>query len=381
MSGLPATRATRQWAHRVFSAVLVVAVFAADVRTGSELSLSLFYLFPVGYAAWFGGLGPGLAMAVLAGIGWFAAATLPSSRHLGPSWLMLWNAAIESGVNAVVATAIYWLRRGLVRERALREQLEAAWHGLDRELHAVGELQRGLLPARPPQFPGWGIAVHYATSTRAGGDYYDFFALPGGALGVVVADASGHGTPAAVVMAMLRALLHTEPLAPADPRTVLAALDCRLSGNLPDGHFATACWVTLGPSTGSIAYARAGHCPPFVLRASGEVERLDDGGGLPLGLEGVVPRETGGASSCETAVASLAPGDTLLLYTDGLIEAMAPDAAMFGEERLRALLADHAAADPARLLERLLDAVSVHRGGAELADDLTVLVLGRRPAG
>ncbi len=374
-----ASRASHRAGHLVLAAALVVAVFAADVGTGTELSLSLFYLFPVGYTAWFCGLGPALAMAVMAGVGWYAAATLPSSRHLVPAWLMLWNAAIESGVNSVVAAALAGMRRGLDRERALHGELEAAWRGLDREQQVVGALQRGLLPARPPELPGWRIAVHYATSTRAGGDYYDFFALPDGALGVLVADASGHGTPAAVVMAMLRTLLHTEPPTLADPRTVLTTLDRRLSGNLPRGHFATACWVTLGPSTGALAYARAGHCPPLVLRASGVVERLDAGGGLPLGLDVVVPRYADGASS-ELAACALAPGDTLLLYTDGLTEATAPDAEMFGEERVRALLAEHAGADPTQLLELLLDAVGTHRRGAELADDLTVLALGRRPA-
>src|SRR5262249_27921953 len=158
------------------------------------------------------------------------------------------------------------------------------------------------------------VAVHYAPSTRAGGDYYDFFPLPDGRLGVLIADVSGHGTPAAVVMAMMRVLVHShvEPLHP--PERVLTGLNRRLSRTILPVPFVTACYATIEQDEGRVDYACAGHNPPLLLRADrGDVEELSEGGGVPLGI---LPTRSYGRGT-----AWLAPGDTVLFYTDGLTEA------------------------------------------------------------
>jgi sigma-B regulation protein RsbU (phosphoserine phosphatase) len=359
----------RRAIHRVVSVVAVLAVFIADLMTGTDLSLSLFYLFPVAYAAWFGGRGPGLAMAATAVAGRYFANLAPDTRHALPGWMVVWNVLVEAGINVIVATAASNLRSGFDRERTLRGQLESAWRRLDREQQAVGALQRELLPSCIPRLAGWSLAVHYATSTRAGGDYYDFFALEGSALGTMVADASGHGTPAAVVMAMLRALLHTAPEGLHDPSDILASLDRRMLGNLPSGLFATACWITLDPREGALSYALAGHCPPLVVRACGTVDALTAGAGLPLGVDASFPRAT--------ARAHLGPGDVLLVYTDGLTEAAGPDQALLGEERVREVLAAHAGSGPQALIDSLLEARRSHAAGAEQGDDITLIVVRR----
>jgi serine phosphatase RsbU (regulator of sigma subunit) len=357
----------RRTLYVLLALALVAAVFAADVATGTELSVSLFYLLPVAIASWLVGRGAGLAMATLSGAGWYAANLLDATRLEHVSWILGWNVGIETGVNVIVALAVDGLRRGLERQRAMARAIEGAFQRLDREHREVGALQRELLPARPPDIPGWEFAVHYTTSTRAGGDYYDFFALPDGRMGLVIADASGHGAPAAVVMAMLRALLHTAPEALETPSAVLESLGRRLFGNMPAGVFATACWITLDPTSREIEYALAGHCPPFIARADGMLERLDSGGGLPLGIM----RDA--AYPCGRV--RLEPGDTLFLFTDGLTEAIGADDEMFGDERLRAVLATPRDTDAASCSARVLAALDAHRGGVPVADDVTWLVV------
>jgi sigma-B regulation protein RsbU (phosphoserine phosphatase) len=203
--------------------------------------------------------------------------------------------------------------------------------------------------------------------------YYDFFALEGGRVGIVVADAAGHGAPAAVVMAMIRALLHTAPERLDQPRATLENLDRRLCGNMPPNVFATACWITLDPECGTVTYALAGHCPPIVVRASGRLEILTDGGGPPLGvdLDATYPE----------GAARLLPGDTLFLYTDGLTEATNSDREMYGEDRLRDVLSSQSGADAVRFSERVNASLESHVGGTPAADDTTWLVVRLSPAG
>ncbi|HEY2955279.1 MAG TPA: PP2C family protein-serine/threonine phosphatase [Candidatus Eisenbacteria bacterium] len=347
-------------------------VFLADIATGSEISLSFLYLVPVALATWFLGRRAGLLLAGLSAAGWVAAYLETGHLYSAPH-ILYWNATVELATFCAVALALSRVRSGLDRERALARRLEQAYRLLDREQQQVGSLQRRLLPAEPPEIPGYAIAVHYATSARAGGDYYDFFPLPRGRLGILVADASGHGTPAAVVMAIMRALLHTAPDTLDSPEHALAALNTRLIGNLPPGSFATACYAALDPATGSIEYALGGHHPALLVRgADGSVESLTSPDGLPLG---VWPAATFSSQS-----ARLACGDTLLVFTDGLIEARSPEGALFGEDPVRRLLAAHRQAEPEDIQQRLLEALSAHAGRRPLEDDLTlVLIRSLRP--
>lgn len=373
MNGLPPDSKRGTALRLALAVLLVMAVFTADFLTGSELSLSLLYLLPIGWGAWIGGRGAGAALASLSAFDWLAAILLTGQWRAEAGWLLTWNTAVEFGIFLTVALSVAGLKRSLDHERSLKHELEQAYRRLDREQQIVGDLQRELLPAAPPALPGWRFAVHYATSTRAGGDYYDFFPLKDGRLGLVIADASGHGTPAAVVMAMLRALLHTAPEGLAAPRQVLEQLDTRLYGNTPRSIFATACWVTLDPRSGDLEYASAGHCPALVVRArSGRVEPLTEGGGPPLGLFD--------AAAYPAGRARLEPGDMLVLYTDGLTEAMDPAHEMFGEERLCALLEAGRDAELEEVRERLLDAWQRHVRGAPAEDDLTLLLVRRAPA-
>ncbi|MDB5319654.1 MAG: rsbU 2 [Phycisphaerales bacterium] len=254
----------------------------------------------------------------------------------------------------------------------LRNQLAGAWAALDRELQAVGEIQRSLLPADLPTIPGCELAASYQTSARAGGDYYDFFPLGGGGWGLFIADVSGHGTPAAVLMAITHAIAHAQPGTHAPPEMLLTYLNDRLArAYTRGGTFITAFYAVLDPATRTLTYATAGHNPPRLVR-DGAVISLNADGGLPLGI---FPNQ-----SYEQSTVSLQAGDLLLLYTDGITEAMAPlDGAksreLFGTERLDKLLVGCGAGNAGECISKIRSALAVFSENAPPTDDQTLIVI------
>ena len=346
---------------------LTAAISLVDYVTGSEISVSFFYLLPVALATWFMGRKAGIALSVLSAVGWSAAYDLSRRFYSNPN-IFYWNVALELATFLAVTVALAAVRSEMRKERALALQLEEAYLRLDDEQRLVGDLQRGLLPPAPPPLPGISIAIHYVPSARAGGDYYDFFPLAGGRTGFLIADVSGHGSPAAVVMAMLRVLLHTgsAPLEP--PERALDAINARIREFTLREQFVTACYSVLDAASASITYALAGHNPPLLVRArTGEIEAFENPSGLPLGaFEDTV------FTAC---TARLEPGDTALFYTDGLTEAMNARGELFGEERVRELLIRHRCESAERLRDALVAAMHAHEAGAAQADDVTLIVV------
>jgi sigma-B regulation protein RsbU (phosphoserine phosphatase) len=267
----------------------------------------------------------------------------------------------------------------------LRNQLAGALADLDRELQTVGAMQRSLLPETLPSIPGFEIAAHYQTSARAGGDYYDFFPLcgAGGAggtdgacgWGLFIADVSGHGTPAAVLMAITHAIAHGQPGTHTPPALLLEYLNEQLTRSYTrDGTFVTAFYAVLNPSTRTLTYARAGHNPPRLVRGRDRVLSLDETGALPLGvLEGQV---------YEQSTVTLEPGDMLLLYTDGITEAMAPltgsdrPRQLFGTARLDRLLLECAETTANGCIGAIRAAVAAFCENAPPTDDQTLIAIG-----
>jgi sigma-B regulation protein RsbU (phosphoserine phosphatase) len=212
----------------------------------------------------------------------------------------------------------------------LAQQLRETYRTLDHELQQVGRMQRHLLPARLPRIEGLELGASYVTCSRAGGDYYDVLPLPDGQWGLFLADVSGHGTPAAVVMTMLRTLLHSYPGAARPPGAVLAYLNGHLVEGVPEGMFATAFYGVYDPQRRRLCYACAGHAPPRLRRGTYSVQAVEATGGLPLA---VLPEDTW----AEREIA-LQAGDALLLYTDGIVEGQNRAGELFGPERLDAAL-------------------------------------------
>jgi len=250
----------------------------------------------------------------------------------------------------------------------LRNQLAAALAALDRELQAVGDIQRSLLPQELPRIPGFGVAASYRTSARAGGDYYDFFPLDGGAWGLFIADVSGHGTPAAVLMAVTHAIAHAKPGTHAPPPALLTYLNRRLTESYTrGGTFVTAFYAVLDPHRRTLTYSAAGHNPPRLVRR-GRVLPLNEAGALPLGIDEDVP--------FGEAAVPLEAGDLLLLYTDGVTEA-GPRTAPFGERGLISVLSGLAGRTPQAVVDAVERAVVAAQPG-DPRDDIALLALSVR---
>ena len=254
----------------------------------------------------------------------------------------------------------------------LRNQLGAALAELDRELQVVGNIQRSLLPATLPTIPGFELAAWYETSARAGGDYYDFFPLHHGGWGVFIADVSGHGTPAAVLMAITHAIAHAHPGTHKPPVELLKYLNQHLARSYThNGTFVTAFYAVLDPKNCTLAYARAGHNPPRLVR-DGRVLSLDQNNALPLGI---VHDE-----AYTQATITLQKGDLLLLYTDGITEAAAParggdSRELFGMERLDQSLLSCGASGTEQCIARIRADVAAFSQSAPRADDQTLIAI------
>jgi sigma-B regulation protein RsbU (phosphoserine phosphatase) len=250
----------------------------------------------------------------------------------------------------------------------LRIEADKARDALNEELASVGRIQREFLPKELPDTDSLEWAVYYATSACAGGDYYDFFPLDNGRLGFIIADVSGHGSPAAIVMSMTRLLLHTLPVQASAPDAVFEYVNRLLVGNLLLGQFVTAFYCIIDEISGEVEYSNAGHCPPQVYRAETEtIETLTTTGGLPLGVT-----DNGGYV---IGTAKLKPGDLFVFYTDGIREAMNSEGEMYGEVRLQRVLLGSGGSGAEEVKNEILRDVCEFCGGEPLKDDLTIVVL------
>ena len=250
----------------------------------------------------------------------------------------------------------------------LADELRQAYATVDRELRVVADIQRSLLPKTIPTIPTLGLAAHYQTSQWAGGDYYDFFPLTDGRWGLLIADVSGHGTPAAVMMAITHSIAHTYPGSPDPPGKLLTWVNDRLTSQYTTENeaFVTAFYGIYDPFARTLTYASAGHNPPRLKRCEdGTVTSLDATGGLPLGvMPGQVYRDS---------VQALIPGDQLVFYTDGITEATNPAGRMFGLDRLDFVLENcHLSADG--LIEAVLRELDDFTAGAPASDDRTLMI-------
>jgi sigma-B regulation protein RsbU (phosphoserine phosphatase) len=254
----------------------------------------------------------------------------------------------------------------------LRNQVSAALAALDRELQIVGAIQRSLLPRELPAIDGFELAAYYQTSARAGGDYYDFFPLAGGKWGMFIGDVSGHGAPAAVLMAITHAIAHAQPGTHTPPAALLAYLNNQLaSAYTHDGSFVTAFYAVLDPHERTLNYSRAGHNPPRLARGN-TVLSLDGVGAFPLGIVD--------DQAFEQATVKLESGDLLLFYTDGITEALAPlhsdnAGSMFGTDRLDVLLLACSAVRPDECLNQIRAAVAEFCQNAPPTDDQTLIAV------
>ncbi len=265
-------------------------------------------------------------------------------------------------------------RTGLVE--ALRdkiEQLSAAQaelvqkERLESELELARQVQQSLLPRRFPKLAGYAFAARNEAARRVGGDFYDAFQLDEHHFGIVIADVSDKGMPAALFMALTRSLLLAEARRELSPRKVLASVHRLLLELGEPEMFVTMFYGVVDTHAQELTYVRAGHEEPFVLRDGG-VQRLGGRGGF-LGL-----LERQDMALSEETVA-LEPNDRLVLYTDGFLDAVSPEQEPFGIERLERLLSSHSRLTADELCAKAFEVLTAYRGATEQFDDMAILVV------
>ncbi len=269
-------------------------------------------------------------------------------------------------LDKLAAQAAPALRVGqLVRQQQVEARTRQRF---EQELEVARLIQQNFLPKELPDLPGWEIAALYRPAREVGGDFYDVIPLPDGQVGFVIGDVTDKGVPAALVMAATRSVLRASAQRLVDPAVVLERVNEHLCPDMPAKMFVTCLYGVLQPDTGHFRFANAGHDLPYVKTADGSVELRARG--MPLGLmTGMVYEEK---------ATVLAPGDTLLLHSDGIVEAHDPQGNMFGFPRLKEAVAHHRGGG--ELIELVLADLREHTGaGAEQEDDITLLTLARAP--
>jgi serine phosphatase RsbU (regulator of sigma subunit)/predicted ester cyclase len=290
----------------------------------------------------------------------------PTGREL--TWMAIFIHRISEGKIAEEWGGSLGLSELLRRQRLEQEISER--ERIEQEMRVARRIQQASLPEEVPSLEGWQISPYYKPAREVGGDFYDFFELEEGRVGVVVGDATGKGIPAALVSEatsnMLRAV--AQALGSSSPGEVLERVNQTLLARIPPNMFVTCFYAILNPMSGHLSYANAGHDLPYLRHHNGEAEELR-ARGMPLGLMpgmGYEEKET-----------ILQAGESVLFYSDGLVEAHDPDGEMFGFPRLRALVAEHAEEEGPPgdfLMEELYSFVGE---GWEQEDDITLLTLRR----
>jgi serine phosphatase RsbU (regulator of sigma subunit) len=236
------------------------------------------------------------------------------------------------------------------------------------ELEMARAVQSSLLPESLPEIPGFDLAAHWWFAHEVGGDFCDIFPLPGGRWGIVVADVSDKGAPAALYMSMTRGLLRSYVDQANSPGVLLSRVNHALMTLSSSAMFVTLFYAVVDPKAQTISYANAGQNPPILRRADGRVEELTRTG-IALG---VLDDKT-----WEDQTVHMAPGDSLVAYTDGVTDAMNPRGESYGSERLTsAILA--APAGARAVIDQVVAGLKAFTEGAPLADDLTLFVLEKQ---
>jgi len=240
---------------------------------------------------------------------------------------------------------------------------------IERDLAAAREVQLNLLPRRTPELPGYEFAAAAVPAREVGGDLYDFIRLDQHRMAITVGDVSGKGLPAALLMAHVQASVRDVAHEAASASVCTALLNDRLAQSTSPEKFVTAVYAVLDTHKHALRYANGGHNPPVFVGSSGA--RLLEVGGTLLGIvEGM---------TFEEEIVPLAPGDVVVMYSDGISEAMNEKQELFGDDRLQQLIAARHALPAERLKDEILDAVKQHQQSAPQADDMTLIIVRRLP--
>jgi len=241
------------------------------------------------------------------------------------------------------------------------------------ELEVARDIQLAMLPAGMQQAGDAVVCGVTRPANTVGGDFYDVIPLPDGRLVLALGDVAGKGSPAALLMALLLAMLRTLVDEGLEAARLIERLNVQVAKHSPASRFITFFYGLYDPRTGVLHFVNAGHLPPVLLRADGRFDRgaAASAGGLALGMFD--------HATYQTSQLTIEPGDVLVLYSDGITEAENPEGKAFEEAGLEAVLTRVAAGNPNEIGAAILASVEIYAADARLADDLTTLVVKRAP--
>ncbi len=267
--------------------------------------------------------------------------------------------------------AIIAAQSAQVVENARLYEEERSLMKMQEEFRLASQIQTDLLPKGAPGLKGYDIAGATFPARTVGGDYYDFIPVDEHSLAICLGDVSGKGVPASLLMANLQASLRSQTYNGISVKECISRCNHHLYQSTSPEKFATLFYGILDTDKDTLTYCNAGHEPPFLIRKNGEPERLTEGGTM-IGIMDSFP--------FQEAVVSFKPGDVLVVYSDGVSEAMNDGMEQFGEERLVKAIGAKDEPGAAGLIERIVEAVRSHAGKAPQYDDITALVVRRVPA-
>jgi serine phosphatase RsbU (regulator of sigma subunit)/pSer/pThr/pTyr-binding forkhead associated (FHA) protein len=253
----------------------------------------------------------------------------------------------------------------LIEEQIDRERLE-------QELQLASEIQQRFQPTQAPNVPGYELQGISFPCYEIGGDYYDFIERADGRMIVTLGDVSGKGTAAALLMSSLHAAVHAQASSHSSLADTISAVNKYLAENIPSNRFITLFYAELDPASGGVSFINAGHNPPLIVHAAGTTENLS-AGGLPLGI-----RHDADYSEGRT---QLHPSDVLVIYSDGVSEAVNPQGEEFGTERLYQVVSHNLNASAAGIRDRIEAALTKWAQGTPAADDITLVIVKRQATG
>jgi len=261
----------------------------------------------------------------------------------------------------IASQAALSLANSRMHQKLLKQEL------LEQDLMLANRIQLKFLPQSPPEVPGYDFQDDYSAALEVGGDYYDFFELPNGEIGIALGDVSGKGVSAALYTAKLSSDVRFQSASRTEPAEIMNGINASLIADVEEGMFVTLVYLSLNPETGEVKYSNAGHLRPLLRKANGEVLSLEGAADVPLGID----EETEFIQDSF----QLEPGDTVVIFTDGVVEATDPDQEQFGDERVLEVLSA-SSGTPAAVKETILSAVKEFFRGAPPNDDLTLVCFG-----
>jgi hypothetical protein len=335
----------RTTAEFAITAVLLAAFVGwVDDVTGMEVSVALLYLLPVMMAAWYVGRLAGFTVSLQCAIEGFIAERTGFSSYSHPA-IPFWNSAMMLGFFLAVTILLVALKASLNHEEELARTI-----------------QESLLPASLNLSSATTVAANWKPSVHVGGDYFDLLPIDPGRFGLCIADISGHGIPAALLMSNIQSAVRLLS-GNSSPTDLCSRLNQQAVTSFPDGAFLTMFYAFIDLPRRELTYCNAGHHPPILLRRNGAVNRLLDGG-IPLGVSA--------SWSYTQGSVTLEAGDKVLLYTDGITEAKDLNDELFGEERLMDIVIQHRGSSPADINNAIMSEVETFTRGYT-DDDITLM--------